>query len=218
MHKIITLLLNNRPILDVLEFAIAQALLPTPARRVLTIYRNACDIGGTFAAFDNYRVFNKLSAKPLDMRMQGHTKSHQHWCDVSVVLRRNNLGAQVSDFIFHPTHGGRAAHLRHRSATLGYLPDSWNTEHTLNRRPKSIRSVGSPFFYMNSYGRIHDLLYCKFVRLSVMVHQPIPSDWRNLARQVQNEKDPRKFVELAEQLIERLDDELIFSRPAVHTE
>ena len=51
-----------------------------------------------------------------------------------------------------------------------------------------------------------------------MVHQPTPSDWRNLARQVQNEKDPRKFVELAEQLIERLDDELIFSRPAVPTE
>jgi hypothetical protein len=51
-----------------------------------------------------------------------------------------------------------------------------------------------------------------------MAHQPTPRDWRDLARQVQNEKDPRKFVELAQQLIETLDDELIFSRPAVHTE
>ena len=71
---------------------------------------------------------------------------------------------------------------------------------------------------MNSHGWIHDLLYCKLVRLSIMVHQPTPSDWRDLARQVQNEKDPRKFVELAQQLIEKLDDELISSRPAVHTE
>jgi hypothetical protein len=35
-----------------------------------------------------------------------------------------------------------------------------------------------------------------------------------LARQVQNEKDPRKMVELAEQLVAKLDEELRRTAPA----
>lgn len=47
-----------------------------------------------------------------------------------------------------------------------------------------------------------------------MSHLPTTSDWRDLARQVQNEKDPRKMVELAEQLVVRLDEELRRTAPA----
>jgi hypothetical protein len=47
-----------------------------------------------------------------------------------------------------------------------------------------------------------------------MSHLPTTSDWRDLARQVQNEKDPRKMVELAEQLVAKLDEELRKTAPA----
>ena len=47
-----------------------------------------------------------------------------------------------------------------------------------------------------------------------MSHQPTASDWRDLARQVQNEKDPRKMVELAQQLVEKLEEELDKAAPA----
>ena len=47
-----------------------------------------------------------------------------------------------------------------------------------------------------------------------MSHQPTVSDWRDLARQVQNEKDPRKMVELAQQLVEKLEKELDKAPPA----
>ena len=47
-----------------------------------------------------------------------------------------------------------------------------------------------------------------------MSHQPTVSDWRDLARQVQNEKDPRKMVELAHQLVAKLEEELDKAAPA----
>jgi len=49
-----------------------------------------------------------------------------------------------------------------------------------------------------------------------MSHAPTAPDWRDLARQVQNEKDPRKMVELAEQLVMKLDEEISKAAPAPH--
>ncbi len=49
-----------------------------------------------------------------------------------------------------------------------------------------------------------------------MAHDPAASDWRDLARRVQDEKDPYKMVELAQQLVAKLDEELREARPA-HT-
>ena len=46
-----------------------------------------------------------------------------------------------------------------------------------------------------------------------MSHLPTTSDWRDLARQVQNERDPRKMLELAEQLVAKLDEELDKTAP-----
>jgi len=40
-----------------------------------------------------------------------------------------------------------------------------------------------------------------------MSHVPTTEDWRDLARQIQNEKDPNKIIELALELIARLEAE-----------
>ena len=47
-----------------------------------------------------------------------------------------------------------------------------------------------------------------------MANVPLTADWRDLARQVQTEKDPRKMVELAEQLVVKLDEEMHKTAPA----
>jgi hypothetical protein len=49
-----------------------------------------------------------------------------------------------------------------------------------------------------------------------MANVPLPSDWRDLARQVQNEKDPHKMIQLAEQLIVKLEEEMRKAVPASH--
>jgi hypothetical protein len=41
-----------------------------------------------------------------------------------------------------------------------------------------------------------------------MAQLPAPGDWRDLARQVQDEKDPDKMVELVQQLVAKYDEEL----------
>jgi anti-sigma-K factor RskA len=46
-----------------------------------------------------------------------------------------------------------------------------------------------------------------------MSHLPTAADWRDLAHQVQNEKDPRKMVELAQQLVAKLDEEVRKAAP-----
>jgi len=40
-----------------------------------------------------------------------------------------------------------------------------------------------------------------------MAHVPATGDWRDLARRIQNEKDPIKMIELVQELIARLDAE-----------
>jgi len=40
-----------------------------------------------------------------------------------------------------------------------------------------------------------------------MSHIPTAADWRDLARQIQNETDPIKMIELAQKLIATLDAE-----------
>jgi hypothetical protein len=49
-----------------------------------------------------------------------------------------------------------------------------------------------------------------------MAHAPLSADWRDLARQVQNEKDPHKMIELAEQLVVKLEAEMRKAAPAPH--
>ena len=49
-----------------------------------------------------------------------------------------------------------------------------------------------------------------------MAHVPLSADWRDLARQVQNEKDPHKMVALAEQLVVKLEEEMRKAAPAPH--
>jgi hypothetical protein len=40
-----------------------------------------------------------------------------------------------------------------------------------------------------------------------MAQLPTAGDWRDLARRVQDEKDPDKMVELAQQLVAKFDEE-----------
>jgi hypothetical protein len=40
-----------------------------------------------------------------------------------------------------------------------------------------------------------------------MSHIPTAADWRDLARQIQKETDPNKMIELAQELVARLDAE-----------
>ena len=49
-----------------------------------------------------------------------------------------------------------------------------------------------------------------------MANVPLPADWRDLARQVQNERDPHKMIQLAEQLIVHLEEEMRKAVPASH--
>lgn len=49
-----------------------------------------------------------------------------------------------------------------------------------------------------------------------MANVPSPADWRDLARQVQSEKDPHKMIQLAEQLIVKLEEEMRRVVPASH--
>ena len=52
-----------------------------------------------------------------------------------------------------------------------------------------------------------------------MKHFPSNGDWRDLARQIEQEKDPHKMVALAEQLVEKLDEVLRLSPdPAANVE
>jgi len=53
-----------------------------------------------------------------------------------------------------------------------------------------------------------------------MAHFPADGDLRALARQIQHENDPYKMIELAEQLLEILDEEVLrqSARPASNVE
>ncbi len=49
-----------------------------------------------------------------------------------------------------------------------------------------------------------------------MSHVPAAADWRDLARRVQNEKDPQKMLELAQKLVAKLDEEIRKAAPATY--
>jgi hypothetical protein len=42
-----------------------------------------------------------------------------------------------------------------------------------------------------------------------MTHLSTNGNWRDLARQIEHENDPHKMIELAEQLLKRLDAEVL---------